>query len=107
MKKKLPSVFVKRQDKKINNNKETYYSKENDIEIRHNSKTETFLTELMIQKKIDEIFSSTKFIYKIKVLLLTEEGEAKETIIAKLNNDLITINNKKIKISDIKNIKII
>ncbi len=106
MKKKLPNVFVNKQDKKINNNKEVYYSKANEV-FNKNKNTRLFLDELMVRKKIDEIFSSTKFVYKIKVLILTDEGEFKETLIAKINNDLVTLNNKKIKITDIRDIKIL
>lgn len=105
MTKKLPSVFVNRNGKKIKNNKETFYSLfEEKIE---NKKKPNYLDELMVKKKIDEIFSSSRFIYKVKVLILTDEGETKENIIAKIDNNLITLNNKKININEIKDIKII
>ncbi len=104
MTKKLPSVFVKRQEKKIYNNKETYYSLEK--ENQNKDSTQNYLDELMVNKKINEIFASPRFIYKVKVLILTDEGEKRENIIAKVDNYLITLNNKKINIKDIKDIKL-
>ncbi len=103
---KLPIVFVNRHGKKIRNNKETFYSLFEE-KIESEKKSQNYLDELMVKKKIDEIFASPRFIYKVKVLILTNEGETKENIIAKVDNNLITLSNKKINIKEIKDIKII
>lgn len=106
MTKKLPNVFVNRHGKKIKNNKETFYSLSEE-ESKNERKSRNYLDDLMVKKKIEEIFASPRFIYKVKVLILTDEGEIKENIIAKVENHLITLNNKKINIEEIKDIKII
>lgn len=105
MNNKLPSVFVNKQIKKINN-KTLFYLTDN-VNIKKNESADKMLNELFIQKRINDIFASFNFIYKLKVLILTNEGESRETIIAKDDDNLITINNKKILIKNIKDIKII
>lgn len=106
MTKELPKVFVNRHGKKINNNKETFCSLFEETREKE-KKSQHYLEELLVKKKIDEIFSSPRFIYKMKVLILTDEGEVRENIIAKADNSLITLNNKKININEIRDIKII
>jgi hypothetical protein len=106
MNNKLPSVFVGKQHKKISNNKEWYYFKDNNNYISENIEARN-LNELFVQKKINDIFASPKFIYKVNVFILTNKGEKKETIIAKNHDSLITIKNDKILISDIQDIKIL
>ena len=105
MNNKLPNVYVNNQIKKINN-KRLFYLRDN-LEEKKKESTDNMINELFIQKKINDIFNSFKFIYKIKVLILTKDGESKETIIARNYDNLITINDKKILIKDIKDIKII
>ncbi|MBQ3142809.1 MAG: hypothetical protein IJB82_04810 [Bacilli bacterium] len=105
MNKKLPKVYVKKQENKILNNKETFYSKNEEINLNSLESSTEITNELIIRKKISDIFSSPKFIYKTKVLIKTLDDEKEETIIAKTNNSLLTIENKIIPICIIKDIK--
>lgn len=105
MNKKLPKVYVNKQNTKIENNKETFYSKEEQITLNNFDTSKEMANELIIKKRISDIFSSPKFIYKTKVLITTEESEKEEIIIAKTNNSLLTIENKLIPICIIKDIK--
>ncbi len=104
---KLPNVFVNKQIKKANNKGFFYFKDSQDKFLKENEPADRMLNELFVQKKINDIFASPKFIYKVKVLLLTDEGEFKETIIARNHDSLITLNNEKILIGNIKDIKIL
>ncbi len=89
----LPKVFVNKFDENIRNNKEIYYSK-----ILNNQKKN-------IVKEIDAIFHSRDFVYKRIVEIVTKDGVRQETIIGKTQGYLLTIDGKKILISEILDIK--
>ena len=91
MNKKLPSVFVNVKDEPINNNMNLFYSRNS--------------YDFKINKKINDIFSSTHFVYKLPVLIKTEDGEFKTSIVSKTSDALLTFDNKKIEIDKIKDIK--
>lgn len=102
MDKKLPNVFVNKQDKKINNNKEVYYSLDDVNKALLCDKN----IGLFVRKKINDIFESPNFIYKCDVKIETKnEGVIRAAIISRTNNYLLTIEDKKIRIDDILNIK--
>lgn len=94
--KKLPDLFTNTFNKKIDNNEE-YITIKNNI-IEKPSKYE-------LNRKIDNIFKSNNYIYKIKVNITFKNKEEIYTIIGKTNNNLITIDNKLINIKDIIDIK--
>ena len=96
--KKLPKLYTNTFNKKIDNSQE--YIK---ITEQNNNKSKPNKHE--INKKIDNIFKSTNYIYKIKTKIETINGERTETLIGKTNTNLITIDNKLINISDIIDIK--
>ena len=89
----LPKIFVNKFDENIRNNKEIYYSK-----ILNNQKKN-------IVKEIDAIFHSRDFVYKRIVEIVTKDGVRQETIIGKTQGYLLTIDGKKILISEILDIK--
>ena len=95
--KKLPNLYTNTFNKKIDNSIDFITIKENNVERN--------LSVQELNKKIDNIFKSTNYIYKIKVLITLENETLKETIIGKKGNNLITIDNKLINISNIKDIK--
>ncbi len=112
MEKKLPSVFVNNAAKKItSNNKSVFYSNskfQTETILQKDSSSKKFLEELSVRKKINDIFSSNKFIYKAVVSITTKSGGSqKETLVAKLPKGVLTINNKVINYSDITDIKMI
>ena len=55
--------------------------------------------------KINNLFKSNKYIYKINVNIKTKSRDFDTTIIGKMNNNLITIDNNLIPIKDIVDIK--
>lgn len=95
MNSELPKVFANKIDKDFNNNREYYVS--NDKEP---------IKKVNINKKIKELFSSYKYVYKIDTIIETDEGIIEKTIIGKKNNNLITIDNELIDIGKIKDINI-
>ena len=94
---KLPDLYTNHFDKKIDNSLE-FIKINNKEEIKTFSKNE-------INKKINDIFKSSSYIYKIKVRITLENKVLEEYLIGRNNIDLITINNELIHISDIKNIE--
>lgn len=95
--KELPKLYTNTFNKKIDNSQEYTKITESQTDIKP-SKHE-------INKKIDNIFKSKNYIYKIKTKIHTKTGDRTETLIGKTNNKLITINNDLINISDIIDIK--
>ncbi len=90
--KNLPPIYVNK-IKKINNNKETYYSYlDNDV-----VSNET----INIRKKINELFKSNNFVYKKNFNIKTLDNENTYTIISKSIDYLLCIDGKKIYIKDI------
>lgn len=92
---KLPNVFASPINKRLNNYQDMYRS---DREVKiYNPKD--------INKKINEIFGSLNHVYKSKVRITTEKGISEEEIVGKTSMNLLTIDNKLIKITDILNIE--
>lgn len=100
MNKKLPNVFVNKNVKKVDNNKEFYYG--NDV---NNNNFSDEVKSVLIRKKINDIFTSNKFIYKARVVISLSGGDKTYTVIARDNSKLLTIDNEVINISDILDIK--
>lgn len=107
MNKKLPRVYVNGQSEKIENNKEMFYSKNTCTPLSNNDTSKDMLNALAVKKKINDIFSSNSFVYKTEVKIKIEDKEIIETIIAKTNNSLLTMQNKIIPICIIKDINIV
>ena len=86
----LPKVFqnpnINLEKKKINNN----------IDIKKEK-----VSYYDIYTKINKLFKSPNYIYKIKVLIKTKDEEKEEILIGKTSKYLLTINNEKIQIKDI------
>ena len=96
--KKLPDLYTNTFDKKIDNSQEYVTIPNNEVV--------TNLSTYEINEKINNIFKSKKYIYKIKVEIQLKNETLIETIIGKTNKNLITIDNKLININDILDIKI-
>lgn len=92
----LPSVFQNKDIGNINNDQEYFYSLGNKTNTRAKTKS-----NINIDDKINNLFKSNKFIYKLNVLISLKDKELDTTIVGKVNNSLITINNELIPISEI------
>ena len=92
---KLPNVFASPINKKLNNYQDMYRS---DRKVKsYNPKD--------INKKINEIFGSLNHVYKSRVRITMSDGIKEEEIVGKTNINLLTIDNKLIKITDILDIE--
>lgn len=90
----LPRVYQNRNIGSINNDQEYFYS-------ALNNKGKRKVEKVDVDKKINNLFKSNKYIYKINVHIVTVNQEMDTTIIGKINNNLITIENNLIPIKDI------
>ena len=95
---KLPKLYTNSFNKKIDNSME--YTK-----VKDSIKNEIVYNKYDINKKIDKLFKSNNYIYKIDVEIILINDTIKCTIIGKTKNSLITIDNKLISINDILDIK--
>jgi len=95
--KKLPNLYTNTFDKKIDNSIEYITISNNNIKQINNNYN--------LKRKIDNIFKSSNYIYKIKVEITLKDKILNEYIIGRNNNKLITYNNETINISDILDIK--
>jgi len=92
---KLPNVFQNPIDKKIENVQDLYRSTES--VVTYNPKD--------INKKINEIFGSLNHVYKSKVKISLKDQEIETDIVGKTNLNLLTLDGRLIKITDIIDIK--
>lgn len=99
---KKPNVFVNSINKNIKNNKESYHYRGSIVD----EELEIIDESVDVNSKIDDIFDSDSFVYKSGVVINLKDGtKLNEDIIGVRASELITLSNKKIKISDIKDIK--
>ncbi len=96
----LPKVYQNRNIGNINNDQEFFYSAK--VEQQNNKPN---YSPINIDYKINNLFKSNKYIYKINVNIKTKSRDFDTTIIGKMNNNLITIDNNLIPIKDIDDIK--
>ena len=92
--KELPKVFVSPIEKKINNNKDTFYSPIGD---RKSTKD--------VLREIDNIFHSKNFVYKSRAKITTKNGILEETVVGKTGTSLLTMEGKAIPIAEITDIE--
>ena len=93
MSKELPSVYANPIDKKINNSQELFYGrKERSIKTSN------------IEEEINNIFSSPNHVYKTRVIITTDTDNIECDVVGKTSNSLLTLDNKRISIKDIKSI---
>lgn len=103
MNKKLPNIFVNKNTGIVKNNEEFYYGKDN---INNETKIiDNNMKDILIRKKIDNIFNSSSFIYKARVIITTKDNDKEYTLIGRDKNKLLTIDNETILISDVLDIK--
>lgn len=93
--KDLPKVYASPIEKKIQNNKEMFYSRL--LEEKNGPKN--------ISKEIDKIFKSRDFVYKSKVSITTKDGIIETNLVGKNASSILTLDGNSIKITDILDIK--
>ena len=94
--KKLPKLF---KNNDVTNNNQNKISINNNTENIELKKT---INDNNIDKKINNIFNSPKYVYKANVKIITKDNkELKKTIIGRTNNSLITIDDELIDVNNI------
>jgi hypothetical protein len=93
----LPKVFVSPINKEINNVQKEFR------EVKELNESQ----EPNLNIKINNLFNDRSFVYKKRVLLTTKNGKVEKIIVGKTNDSLLTMNNEKIKINDIYDLKLI
>ena len=96
---KLPDLYTNSFDKKIDKSLDYITIKNDDTNITNSTNTNN------IKEKINNLFKSKSYIYKINVLINLKNEDINCTLIGKTKNNLITIDNKLISIKDIVDIK--
>lgn len=91
-----PKMYRGSIEKKFNNNRSVYASYDNDNIKVYNTND--------IRKKINDIFSSSNFIYRTKVNIVIDNQIVTKKVIGVYNNNLVTIDNEYIPINMIKDI---
>lgn len=91
----LPKVYQNRDIGNVNNDQEFFYSATN------KSTQTTNKNPINLEYKINNLFKSNKYIYKIRVNIKTKSKDFNTTIIGKNNTNLITLENTLIPIKDI------
>ena len=98
MEKKLQKVFDNKIDKELKNNETIYYNKNEERKIEEKESLSSILT---VNQKINQIFSSTRYVYKADVIITTKNGKINKRIIGRNRNELITMDNEVINVNDI------
>ena len=100
--KELPKMYQNRITKKIDSIQKVYSTFED--RNANTSKDLKKYSKVSIDKKINDIFASPDYVYKADVTIVTDTDTIKRRIVARNNNNLITIDNEYIPISLIRDI---
>jgi hypothetical protein len=101
MQRELPKVYAQKVDHDTNRSV-AYTKSEEKKEIR---KTD-FKIEKSVEEKIREIFNNVNYVYKIEVVIETNEGKVTKYLVGRNKENIITMDNEQIPIKDIKDIYI-
>lgn len=92
-----PKMYQNREYKEFHNNREVFISSDRENVNR-------VMDSIDIRKKINDIISSSNFIYQTMVNIVIGNQVIKKKIIGIFNNNLVTIDNEQIPIDTIKDI---
>lgn len=95
--KKLPEIYKNNFTKKIKNNREVCYLRNEDVISN--------LSNISIEKEINNIFSGIGYSYNIPVEIVTNKKVYNTSLVAKTRENVVTLDNEIIAIGDIKSIK--
>ncbi len=103
----LPRMYHNKIDKDLNNNERVFSTL--DSSIKPTNISSNFINNrnnLTVEQKIVNIFNSPNYIYKIDVVIVTDNNKVIKRIIGKNKNNLITMDNEYIPINTIRDIYI-
>jgi len=95
----LPRMYHNKIDKDLNNNERVFSTLYTNSFINNRN-------NLTVEQKIVNIFNSPNYIYKIDVVIVTDNNKVIKRIIGKNKNNLITMDNEYIPINTIRDIYI-
>ena len=98
--KELPKMYHTKINKDMNNTQKIYSTINNNKESIIDNK----YSNISIDKKIDNIFNDANFVYKADVTIVTDTDTIRKRIVARNNNNIVTIDNEYIPISIIRDI---
>ena len=106
MNEKLPEMYRGNIKGDTDNNERVFSTldrdrKGEDVKV---SREKRIFNEFDIKRKINDIFNSSDYIYKADVTIVTDRGTEKKRIVGKSGGNLLTFDNEKIRISDIRDI---
>ena len=101
--KELPKMYHSRINKELNNNEKIFTTINGSKEIIKERKIKN---EKSIDQKIYDIFNSPNYIYKIDVVIVTDNNKINKRIVGKTKTNIITIDNEYIPINTIRDIYI-
>ncbi len=101
---KLPSMFHNEINKDLNNNERVFSTLNSSVKASGNIIDNR--NNFTVEQKILNIFNSPNYIYKIDVIIVTDNSRVKKRIIGKNKNNLITMDNEYIPINTIRDIYI-
>ncbi len=94
--KKLPKVYQNEISKKITNNKTVCYLKEEKEGLRNSESSNTTVLD-----QLNTIFNGIGYSYNIPVIIKTSSKVYETSLVAKTKNNIVTLDNEIIPISDI------
>lgn len=102
MKRELPKIYSETIDRDTNH--VVAYTKSGERQEVPKERNVQKGFQKSVNQKINEIFNSVNYVYKMEVVIQTEEGEFVKQIVGRNKNHLITMDNEKIEIDKIKDI---
>ena len=107
--KDLPKMYHSKIAKDINNNRKVFSSlydktlnKIEEVKEKYTDNKKNYTVE----QKIYNIFNSPNYIYKMDVIIVTDDGESNKRIVGKTKTNLITFDGEYIPINKIRDIYI-
>ena len=108
--KDLPKMYHNKIDKDIRNNEKFFSTmyKDKSIEVVKPKKNNLIndKNNYTVEQKIYNIFNSPNYIYKIDVIIVTDNNTLNKRIVGKTKTNLITMDNEYIPINTIRDIYI-
>ena len=101
----LPRMYHSKINKELNNNERVFSTLDRVFTSSNNSFINN-KNNLTVEQKIVNIFNSPNYIYKIDVVIVTDNDKYIKRIIGKNKNNLITMDNEYIPINTIRDIYI-
>lgn len=105
--KELPRMYRNKIDKEICNNDKffsTMYNNRKDTIVKESDRDFKRNDNYTVEQKIANIFNSPNYIYKIDVVIVTDNTSLNKRIVGKTKTNLITMDSEYIPINSIRDI---